>query len=197
MDRVLADAVMVLHFGFLVFVALGGFLAWRWPRWIVPHVAAALWGGITVAFSIECPLTYLENLFRHRAGEAGLPPSGFIDHYLEGVIYPERYTAPVQAGMAALVITSWVGALLLARRRSRLRLDPGARLHNPTAAGRSGGVGLGLDGGRELLVERDPDQPRGEARKVVAVDQPGEVGGVGGEAEAPRSLRHPPVGERP
>jgi hypothetical protein len=182
MDRVLADAVMLLHFGFLVFVALGGFLAWRWPRWIVPHVAAALWGGITVVFTIECPLTYLENLFRHRAGEAGLPRSGFIDHYLEGVIYPERYTALVQAGVAALVLTSWVGALVAASRRSRLR---------------SGGVGLGLDGGGELLVERDPDQRRGEARKVVAVDEPGEVGGVGGEAETPRSLRHPAVGERP
>jgi hypothetical protein len=29
--RILADTVVIVHFGFIVFVAAGGLLAWRWP----------------------------------------------------------------------------------------------------------------------------------------------------------------------
>jgi hypothetical protein len=32
--RLLGDAVMLVHFAFLVFVVTGGFLAWRWP-WVI------------------------------------------------------------------------------------------------------------------------------------------------------------------
>ena len=42
--RLLADLVVVLHFGFVVFVLFGGVLVWRW-RWLVwIHVPAVLWG---------------------------------------------------------------------------------------------------------------------------------------------------------
>ena len=30
--RVLADVVVVLHLAFILYVAFGGFLAWRWPK---------------------------------------------------------------------------------------------------------------------------------------------------------------------
>jgi Protein of Unknown function (DUF2784) len=43
--QLLAELVMLLHFGFLAYVALGGFLAWRRPWLIVPHVGAAVWGA--------------------------------------------------------------------------------------------------------------------------------------------------------
>lgn len=39
-------------------------------------------GSVVVGF--ECPLTHAENWARQRAGETGLPSSGFIDHYLTG-----------------------------------------------------------------------------------------------------------------
>ena len=41
--RFLADAVVLIHLGFVVFVVAGGFLVLRWPRaaWIqLPGVAA-------------------------------------------------------------------------------------------------------------------------------------------------------------
>jgi hypothetical protein len=126
MDRVLADVVMLVHFGFLVFVALGGFLAWRWPRWILAHLFAVAWGVATIAFSIPCPLTYVENHFRHRAGQPGLGPAGFIDQYLEGVVYPERYTPLIWAAVGVVVLFSW--AVLLRRVATRRSApDPRAR----------------------------------------------------------------------
>jgi len=40
----LAHATMVVHFIVLLYIGLGGFLAWRWPRTIFVHVFFALWG---------------------------------------------------------------------------------------------------------------------------------------------------------
>lgn len=118
--RVLADATMVVHFGFIVYVVLGGFLAWRWPRMIWPHLVAALWGALILTAGVECPLTYVENWARSRAGGERLPPSGFIDHYIEGVVYPERYTLLLQLLAVATVLVSW---WVPARRRSGRRRD--------------------------------------------------------------------------
>jgi hypothetical protein len=36
-----------------------------------------------------------------------LGPSGFIDHYITGVIYPDWGTGYVQAAVLAAVIASW------------------------------------------------------------------------------------------
>ena len=109
-DRLLADLVMVVHFGFLVFVALGGFVAWRWPRWIAAHLLAVGWGVITVAFHVTCPLTYVENYFHRRAGEPELGSAGFIDQYLENVVYPEHYTPLIWTAVGVVVVFSWIGA---------------------------------------------------------------------------------------
>jgi Protein of Unknown function (DUF2784) len=114
--RIMADAVMLLHFAFLAFVVLGGFLAWRWPRLLWTHAAAAGWGFATVVLSLRCPLTDVEEWARSRAGQARLRGSGFIDHYIEGVLYPEQYTALLQALAALAVVVSWVGVAV--RRRS-------------------------------------------------------------------------------
>jgi uncharacterized protein DUF2784 len=109
--RLLADATMALHFGFLAYVVTGGFLAWRWRRAIWPHLLLAGWGFSTIVFRLNCPLTYLEDWARRRAGEAGLT-AGFIDHYLTGVVYPERYAGLVQALAATAVAVSWLGVAL-------------------------------------------------------------------------------------
>lgn len=109
--RVLADVVMLVHFGFLVFLAIGGFLAWR-RRWVIgPHLAAAGWGLVSVLVGIECPLTGWENRLRGLAGEQGLPPEGFIDTYLTGVVYPTDHLLTAQLLVACLVVVSWVGLL--------------------------------------------------------------------------------------
>jgi hypothetical protein len=106
--EVLADAVVVVHFAFLVFIAVGGLLAWRWPSVLYAHVPAVAWSVGIISIGYECPLTPLEKRFRELAGGEAYR-GGFIDRYVEGVIYPERYTTVLRALMAAAVVVGWVG----------------------------------------------------------------------------------------
>ena len=95
---------------------VGGLVALRWPRTLPLHVAAALWGLLVIAASVRCPLTVAEDRLRVLGGEAPLP-GGFIDRYVEGVLYPAPLTPLVQALVAVLVLGSW--AVLLSRSRAR------------------------------------------------------------------------------
>lgn len=117
--RLLADATVVTHFAFIVYVVFGGFLAWRWPRTILLHISAAGWGLIGIVAGIVCPLTILEDWARREAGLSGLPSEGFIDHYLTGVIYPESLLTEVRIGVLLVVLVSWIGFGVRLRRTSR------------------------------------------------------------------------------
>lgn len=116
MSGMLADAVVVAHFAFLVFLVLGGFLSWRWPRLFPVHLAVVAWGIAIVVFSWLCPLTYLENALRESAGREALR-GGFIETYLTGVIYPGDRITEVRIAVGAVVAVSWLG-LLVRRRRT-------------------------------------------------------------------------------
>ncbi|MGW0177845.1 DUF2784 domain-containing protein [Nocardia sp. NPDC003345] len=115
--RLLADLTAAVHMLFIGYVVAGGFLAWRFPRTIWAHGLAAAWGFGTVLVGYDCPLTYAENWARARAGVAGLPSEGFIDHYLTGVIYPDSMLVQVQILVAACVLTSWAGLWWRSRHR--------------------------------------------------------------------------------
>lgn len=115
----LADLLMAVHFAFLAYVALGGFLAWWRPVLLLPHLAAAGWGALTVTVGLACPLTAWEDAARRAAGQQGLP-RGFVDTYLTGVVYPAEDLVAMQLTVAGLVLVSWVGvAVRLTRRRTR------------------------------------------------------------------------------
>ncbi|WJK39904.1 DUF2784 domain-containing protein [Solwaraspora sp. WMMA2056] len=116
--QLLTTVILILHFGFLAYLAVGGFLAWRWPRTIWLHLCAAGWGVLVVAANLSCPLTVAEHWSRRRAGQVGFD-EGFVDRYLSGVIYPERYAWLAQLVLAAAVAVSWAGAVRAARRRRR------------------------------------------------------------------------------
>jgi hypothetical protein len=118
--QVLTTVILGLHSLFVAYVVLGGFLAWRWPRAIWPHLLAAAWGLAIVAERVDCPLTWAEDWSRQRAGEAELT-EGFVDRYIEGVLYPERYGRLVQALAALVVAVSWAGAYLRWRHRKATR----------------------------------------------------------------------------
>jgi hypothetical protein len=99
----LADGLVILHFAFTAFVIFGGFLTWRWPRIALLHLPALAWGcWVEVSHSI-CPLTPLENHFRHLGGEAGYH-GGFLVHYLVRVLYPPGLTWHIQWYLAAALI---------------------------------------------------------------------------------------------
>ncbi len=101
--RTLADLVLTLHFGFMLFVALGGLLLVRWPRLIYLHLPAAAWGALIEFMGGICPLTPLEQSLRRRAGEGGYA-GGFIEHYLTAAIYPNGLTRGVQIALGMLVV---------------------------------------------------------------------------------------------
>lgn len=101
--RMAADALVVIHLGFILFVMLGGLLLLRWPRLIWLHVPAVAWGVIVECLHLGCPLTPWENQLRRMAGQAGYD-GGFIEHYLIPLIYPAGLTPAIQLWLGAIVV---------------------------------------------------------------------------------------------
>jgi Protein of Unknown function (DUF2784) len=99
---------VVVHFGFLCYLIVGGFIALRWRRTIWLHVPAALWGIAIPAGHLDCPLTWLERWGREKAGMAPLPREGLIAHYVIGVLYPTNLAGSVPIAVFALIAVSWV-----------------------------------------------------------------------------------------
>jgi len=118
--RILADAVLALHLGFIAFALLGGILVWRWPRLAWLHLPAAAWAAGIAFFGGICPLTPLENRLRAAGGEAGYA-GGFIENQLEALIYPGWLTRDIQIvlGAVVLAVNLFAYARILKQRRGR------------------------------------------------------------------------------
>lgn len=117
--RLLADAMLLLHFAFVGFVVVGfalilvGLLAgWRWIHnryFRLAHLAAI---GVVVAqawLSRICPLTTWENELRRRAGQDFYAET-FVQHWLHRVLFydaePWVFTA-IYTVFGALVLLVW------------------------------------------------------------------------------------------
>lgn len=101
--RALADAVVVLHLGFVLFVVLGAFLAFRWPKVIWLHLPAAFWGAWIEFSGRVCPLTPLENRLRKLGGDDAYA-GDFVTQYLLPILYPPGLTLDIQVLLGALVV---------------------------------------------------------------------------------------------
>ncbi|HKU87953.1 MAG TPA: DUF2784 domain-containing protein [Casimicrobiaceae bacterium] len=118
MIRLAADAVLVAHLAFILFASFGALLALRW-RWIpFVQIPAAAWGFFVEATGRICPLTYVENALRVRAGASGYG-EGFIEHYLLPIIYPAGLTHGIQVALAVVVVALNVAIYAVVLRRSR------------------------------------------------------------------------------
>ncbi len=120
--RVLADVVVVVHLMFIVFVFLGGFLTFRWPRVAFIHVPSFLWGGAISLFGWICPLTYLENDLRAKGAAEGYATS-FVEEYVLQFVYPERLFGvfPRSGFIAIGVLILALNAVIYWRLSARLR----------------------------------------------------------------------------
>jgi hypothetical protein len=116
----LANAVLVLHAAFVVFVLFGGLLSLRWRRLPWLHLPSVLWVILIELNGWICPLTPLENRLREAAGAQGYS-GGFIEHYLLPLVYPPGLTPGLQALFAAVVtgVNIAVYGLLWRTRRQR------------------------------------------------------------------------------
>ena len=116
-----ANAVLVFHLCFIAFAVLGGWLVlWR-VRLAWLHLPAWAWAIWIELSHHTCPLTPLENHFRHLAGEAGYS-GGFIEHYIVPVIYPPGLEPSDQLALGSLLLTmnlALYGAALVRLRRRR------------------------------------------------------------------------------
>jgi hypothetical protein len=118
MHAFLADVVLVLHAAFVLFVALGGLLALRWPRAAWVHLPAAAWGVLVEFAGWICPLTPLENELRARAARP-VYEGDFIGRYLLPVLYPEGLTRETQIALGTLALVANVVIYALVVRRLR------------------------------------------------------------------------------
>ncbi len=114
-----ADAILLLHVLFVVFVVLalvlifvGKALAWSWVRnpWFrLSHLIATSVVVVQSWLRVICPLTTIEMAIRTRANDT-IYSGSFISHWLETILY---YQAPpwvfivCYTVFGALVVVSW------------------------------------------------------------------------------------------
>jgi uncharacterized protein YneF (UPF0154 family) len=118
--RLLADGMMILHGAFLLFFVIGGFLAWKWRRVIWAHLAVGLWNITIVLLDFECPVTGVEKHWMRKGGEEPYE-GGYINHYLDGTIWPEGYTWLAEIVGFALLVISYIGLYFVSRRQRQTR----------------------------------------------------------------------------
>jgi hypothetical protein len=120
--RAAADAVLLLHLAFVLFVVLGGFLVLRWRKLAWAHLPAVAWGALVEFSGWICPLTPLEIALRHAAGDAAYA-GDFVEHYIVALLYPDSLTRDVQValGIAVVLLNTVVYGAVLRRQYRRQR----------------------------------------------------------------------------
>ncbi|HZN86754.1 MAG TPA: DUF2784 domain-containing protein [Burkholderiales bacterium] len=117
-----ADALLVVHFAIVAFIAGGLVLTWvgavlgwgwvrnRWFRYV--HLAAIAFVAVEALIGMTCPLTEWEDALR-----GGARPESFIGRWVQQLLY---YRAP--EWVFTTLYLAWAAATLLT-----LRLVPPAR----------------------------------------------------------------------
>jgi Protein of Unknown function (DUF2784) len=119
--RLAADATLVAHLAFVIFVVVGATLALKWPKAALLHLPAIAWAAFVEFSGHICPLTPLENGLRRAAGDAGYA-GGFIEHYMLATLYPAGLTRTAQVAMGFFVVAlNAVLYSLVLRRARRMR----------------------------------------------------------------------------
>lgn len=103
-----AEAVVLLHFSWIIFVVFGAFFLWRTRRWKYVHLVAVLYSVAIEIWGWICPLTYLEQWLWLKAGVESYEGS-YVTYYLEKIIYlrvPQGLL--VSAVVVLLVVTVYL-----------------------------------------------------------------------------------------
>jgi hypothetical protein len=117
--QLLADTVLLLHFGVVLFVVLGlpavlvgNSFGWAWVNhfwWRLLHVVAIAVVVLQAWLGQYCSLTVLESWLRTQAGQVAYERS-FIEYWVQRVLYyeaPMWVFALIYTGFGLLVAWSW------------------------------------------------------------------------------------------
>src|SRR5579872_2682020 len=118
--KIAADAVVVLHFGYMAFVVAGQvavlvgiMLGWRWIRnawfrWL--HLGSILIVAAEASLGITCPLTVWEARLRALSGQASYA-GDFVGHWAHRLLFvhaPSCVFTLAYAAFALLVLATFL-----------------------------------------------------------------------------------------
>ena len=119
MGLLLADAILLIHSLFIVFVLLGqicivvgGLRHWIWVRrrgFRLVHLAAIVIVALQSWAGMLCPLTVWENALRQAAGETAYSGT-FVSHWLGKLVYhdlPQWVFMTVYTLFGLVALASW------------------------------------------------------------------------------------------
>lgn len=87
LGRLAPEAVLAVHFLWVLFAVFGGLLLLADLRWVWLHAPVVIWSAVVNFAGWTCPLTPLEKELRRRASVAGYE-GGFVEHYIAPLVYP-------------------------------------------------------------------------------------------------------------
>ena len=117
----LANAVLVIHFCYVLFVVFGFVYIWigrvlgwrgiynRWFRWL--HLLAMAIVAAETVLSIFCPLTEWESQLRLAAGQNPYAPQGFIATWVQRLLYyrwPDWVFTLIYLAFFAFIVLTFV-----------------------------------------------------------------------------------------
>lgn len=116
MGELAADAILVVHFAFVLFVVgglagiwIGAAAGWRWVRkfsFRIAHLVAICFVAAEALVGVMCPLTVWEDALRGRDSEAG-----FIARWVHSVMFyelpPWVFTTAYVLFAAIVALTFW------------------------------------------------------------------------------------------
>ncbi|MCD4813156.1 DUF2784 domain-containing protein [bacterium] len=97
MAKLLADALLIMHFLWVVFMVTGFLLAvvLRSPVLRVVHAVGLFSYLVLAVLGFYCPLTYGEEYFRQAATPGFSYQESFLATWVERIIYVENWGAPL------------------------------------------------------------------------------------------------------
>lgn len=109
----LADLVLVVHFGIaaficagLVLVPVGAWRGWRWVRrrrWRQLHLGAITFVALESVLGLACPLTVWEDALRGRQQR----DAGFIERWVGALLYYDLPPIVFLIAYAAAALLAW------------------------------------------------------------------------------------------
>ena len=107
--KLLADAVVLVHLGWIVFLFIGSVWGRKYKAVRILHLGGLSFALISEIFGWICPITHLEAWLRAKHDPALTYTGSFIAHYAEELIYIEvSRTAVFVCTVILVVFNVWM-----------------------------------------------------------------------------------------